>query len=324
MPVDTEDLSPVTVRVAPSAAIEIDFLLCGCTTKRTDRIEQLGLDRHARRVQAFWDGEVHQSELLVVAERVGALSGWEIASILAVTPAQLAPAAAMDLSSEPDDVRATIVRRITRLARERKLRTAYLHLIADLWELASEHVDRDAVERTVVTWNARVQDGENPAALFGERHLIHRKSVFGEAFRRELPGGRVLLTPSTICGVAGMAGHVFALPTAYSVAGPAFAADPLQANRAAAERTSSRLRVFADPTRVTILFQLARQPMTVSEIARATYLSQPTASVHVQKLRAAGLLDHRRDGARVVYSTSRERLDGVLRAAEADLTQIIS
>ena len=53
---------------------------------------------------------------------------------------------------------------------------------------------------------------------------------------------------------------------------------------------------LADPTRRRIVERLARQPLTVGEIAEQFSISKPAISRHVRVLEAAGLLNRRIDG----------------------------
>jgi ArsR family transcriptional regulator len=62
------------------------------------------------------------------------------------------------------------------------------------------------------------------------------------------------------------------------------------------------LRLFGDATRVRLAALLERDELTVAEITRVTDLPQSRVSTHLGKLREAGLLRDRRDGASTYYS----------------------
>jgi len=66
--------------------------------------------------------------------------------------------------------------------------------------------------------------------------------------------------------------------------------------------TLELFRVFGDPTRVRLVALLARQELTVAELTAVTGLAQPRVSTHLGKLKEAGILRDRRDGASTVYS----------------------
>lgn len=66
--------------------------------------------------------------------------------------------------------------------------------------------------------------------------------------------------------------------------------------------TTLRLRLFADPTRVRLLRLLEAQELTVAEVQRVTNLGQSRISTHLGKLREAGVLRDRRQGAATFYA----------------------
>jgi ArsR family transcriptional regulator, arsenate/arsenite/antimonite-responsive transcriptional repressor len=68
-------------------------------------------------------------------------------------------------------------------------------------------------------------------------------------------------------------------------------------------------KALADPTRLRILQRLAESPGTVTELIDHVDLSQPLVSWHLRRLRAAGLIDTRRNGREVICSLRREAFD---------------
>jgi ArsR family transcriptional regulator len=76
--------------------------------------------------------------------------------------------------------------------------------------------------------------------------------------------------------------------------------------RARTEQMARRLRALSDPTRLAILDHLGRGASSVTEIARAFGLSQPTVSTHVKHLREAGLVSAERRGTRLEVAVDRE------------------
>ncbi|OLB91697.1 MAG: hypothetical protein AUI15_22490 [Actinobacteria bacterium 13_2_20CM_2_66_6] len=82
------------------------------------------------------------------------------------------------------------------------------------------------------------------------------------------------------------------------------------------------MKALADPTRLTILLRLARQPASVTEIARQLKLSQPTVSAHVQVLREAGLLEERAVGRTAELSASEEGLRRLFSRTEDSLVRM--
>lgn len=81
-------------------------------------------------------------------------------------------------------------------------------------------------------------------------------------------------------------------------------------------------RGLADPSRLAILEALREGEKTVSELVAETGLSQPNASGHLACLRDCGLVASRQEGRHVYYKLADERVDDVLRGAEAILAGV--
>lgn len=80
------------------------------------------------------------------------------------------------------------------------------------------------------------------------------------------------------------------------------------------EGWSSRLRVFADATRVRLLSLLASEELTVAELSAITRLAQPRVSTHLARLKEAGLVRDRRAGVSAYYRFDEDALDSAQRA----------
>ena len=77
---------------------------------------------------------------------------------------------------------------------------------------------------------------------------------------------------------------------------------------------STRLKVFADATRVRLLTLLEREELTVAELSAITRLAQPRVSTHLAKLKEAGLVRDRRAGVSAYYRFDEAALDSAQRA----------
>ncbi|WFC43618.1 metalloregulator ArsR/SmtB family transcription factor [Pseudoxanthomonas sp. SE1] len=77
------------------------------------------------------------------------------------------------------------------------------------------------------------------------------------------------------------------------------------------EAWSTRLKVFADATRVRLLALLSREELTVAELSAITQLAQPRVSTHLAKLKDAGLVRDRRAGVSAYYRFDEDNLDTV-------------
>jgi DNA-binding transcriptional ArsR family regulator len=64
---------------------------------------------------------------------------------------------------------------------------------------------------------------------------------------------------------------------------------------------SDVFRALADPTRRAVFERLSRQEMNVSELTAGFRVSQPAISQHLSVLRAAGLIEERREGRNAYY-----------------------
>jgi SAM-dependent methyltransferase len=80
------------------------------------------------------------------------------------------------------------------------------------------------------------------------------------------------------------------------------------------EGWSSRLKVFADATRVRLLALLEREELTVAELSSITRLAQPRVSTHLARLKDAGLVRDRRAGVSAYYRFDDAALDSAQRA----------
>lgn len=70
-----------------------------------------------------------------------------------------------------------------------------------------------------------------------------------------------------------------------------------------AGRIAAGFQAFADPTRLTIAMALLeRRELCVCDLAWIVERAQNLVSHHLRVLRAAGLVDYRRDGKMVLYS----------------------
>jgi len=87
------------------------------------------------------------------------------------------------------------------------------------------------------------------------------------------------------------------------------------------EGWSSRLKVFADATRVRLLALLEGEELTVAELSAITQLAQPRVSTHLAKLKEAGLVRDRRSGVSAYYRFDDAALDPAQRALWQSISQ---
>lgn len=81
-------------------------------------------------------------------------------------------------------------------------------------------------------------------------------------------------------------------------------------------------RGFADASRLAIVEALRDRPMTVTEIAQATRLSQPNASNHLGCLHDCGLVSRQQQGRFVRYRLSDQRIATLLEQTDLLLADL--
>jgi DNA-binding transcriptional ArsR family regulator len=221
----------------------------------------------------------------------------------------------------PDDLRfpsesevnQDVVRsRLRRLQESPELRARYLALVHDVWEAARpawERVGRAAVEAAVAARRARLLEGAS----------------WLEVSHNDCECWNLLPPLATDMDEDGL---VAVVPAYYAHLGLVFAAgDVVIAGvrvdlsgaeaRARVELTARRLKTVADPTRLAILGVLASRPRTVTELALAFDLAQPTVSNHVKLLRDAGLVKRVRRGTRMDLIVERDAVTQLIEHLES-------
>lgn len=81
-------------------------------------------------------------------------------------------------------------------------------------------------------------------------------------------------------------------------------------------------RGFGDPSRARILEALRDRPRCVSDLVKATRLSQPNLSMHLACLRDCGLVRSRRNGRFIYYELADRSVAHLLQVADQVLTRI--
>jgi DNA-binding transcriptional ArsR family regulator len=323
MPLDTnlssaERTAAAGVSVRPSAPIELSALCCTCSSSKPPKVEippALG-----DRVSRFWDdGYGTLAEPVVLAWATGSLDDTAVEPFLSRLGRPVRIESPLPLETEPEDERDAICARLARLASDRRLRTRYARLMHDLWAVAGEGWAARGLPRAATvaeSWRARLGAGADALSLLPQGHHIALREPFPAMVRRAQRAGHLRITP-----VVNGHGHIVALPGLLSVAAYADAEPPEVVRRRVATEIVGRLRPLSDPTRVTILAQLAHAPAGVGELADTLHIAQPTASVHLRQLREAGLVAVRREGTRTVYSARAEDVEELLADVAERLTR---
>jgi DNA-binding transcriptional ArsR family regulator len=259
-------------------------------------------------LEAIWDDGC-LADTSILAERLGTHLSDEADTFLRdFDRAVEMDGAGLDLRSETQEVREAALARLERLRHDSALRGRYRALLLRVWDLMRpnwEETGREVVRRACADWSQRLRQGADFRELFRGRHPYFDKAQ--EPLLRERP--RIVVTPMYFVK---MGGFLLDMTTYVHVGGPASPTDAERMRRDESELIANRMKVLSDGTRVALLRDLAQEPASVMDLARRFHLAQPTVSTHVRLLREAGLLASQKDGARILYSAPRERLDRVL------------
>jgi|LSQX01.3.fsa_nt_gb ArsR family transcriptional regulator len=79
-----------------------------------------------------------------------------------------------------------------------------------------------------------------------------------------------------------------------------------------AAEVASRMKAFADPTRLTLLATISGIEVTVGDLAKLLGITQPTVSGHLRTLERAGLVKVRRKGVKAYYRADTDAVSGLL------------
>ncbi len=320
MPIDYEgrsgDAAP-ELRIGGSIAVELDYAMLAASNLlvRGDHPELVQLYASSpemeRRVRSLWEPEEAPlwgaMELAILAHRGGLLFSTDPDQLLNRLEA-LAAAVPTDLplASETEDARATILRRLERLRSSVEFRGGYAELVRDLWAVIGP------------AWRRRGWPAVE-AMVKARRELQRRSAPWQEVARPPTkplkartvglvsalpPGGVVAVIPAYFAHLTGYA--YMDLPGTVLIGIPALggAAEA----KARGEQLARQLKSIADPTRLAMLEHLSCEPSTVTELAEAFSLAQPTVSNHVKLLRDAGLVELTPRGGRRALTVRREAL----------------
>jgi len=312
------------VDVLPSAVLELSWLTyivargySSPASRAVVAIQHAAPDLRDELVAMWGDDYQCLPDTSILAQRVGALLTDEADSFLHGLPqaAQL-DGTGLELLSETPEVRQATLERLDRLRRDAGLLARYRDVLARTWELVRgewEETGREVVRRTCVEWSGELARGTRLLDMLSARHILRKPYMARLIDRRH----RVVLTPMYFASPQG--GFVIDMTGFLHVGAPAQPADADRLRRDESEVVASRLKVLADGTRLALLRHLVHEPASVMDLARRFRLAQPTVSNHVRLLRDAGLLDSTREGTRVVYSASGERVGHLL----SDTQQIL-
>jgi ArsR family transcriptional regulator, arsenate/arsenite/antimonite-responsive transcriptional repressor len=252
------------------------------------------------RVLSFWsDGAPCCAEAQVIAHHAGALSVSDFPTFRTLAEATLGSIPLdLELRSETAEDRTRILARLGALQRSARLRKSYFDLLGELWSVVAPSWESEGVatvERTASEVRRTLDRGVKWQEVVSKECEIFVEHL-PEITERFDQGYPVVLAPCAFFGKGLYLDLPGCILVGFGVHGAA------QVARAQTESVVRPLRALADPTRLAIFGYLKAGPAAVSDIADAFLLSQPTVSVHVKRLREAGLVTAERRGNRLEIS----------------------
>ncbi len=324
MPIQSERTATAGIRIAPSAAFELMWVLhnCGADHVLEGRFASTEAVRvtFGPRLRSFWaDGVRGFSEVIVLADRCGSLRDSDLESFFAgAERAAASSVATPSLLSESPAERTAIDRRLDALRADPKLRASYVSLLDEVWAAVRGEWDetgRAAVIAATRDWQKQLAEGVPFRNLLQRTRLWPGRPDIEGLADADAAEGRMVLTPGWFFGDI----HVVELD-GWMFLGRGIQPHSHDADlRHTAEHVSKTMKAFADPTRLAILMWLAQRPASVTEVSRQFKLSQPTVSAHVQLLREAGVIEDKPAGRSSLLSVREQSVREVLGGAEEAL-----
>jgi len=326
MPTLVEEQSP-GIHVAPSAVLELMWVLHFVQSGHEHEGAFAPLDPLRRRFgpqlsELRTDGLTQYStELVVLAHRSGTLLDLDLRRFFdKLDQASQARSEIPSLRSEKPAERKVVRERLERLRADSGLRKRYAELLSLVWRAVEpewQREGRSAVVAEAQRWSRALQEqGVAFKSLLGLTRLWPGRPELDEMADAAAGEGKLILNP---CWFGGKI-HLIELHGTVHVGRGIRHGEP--SYRKVAADVSASIKALADPTRLTILLRLARQPASVTEIARQLKLSQPTVSAHVQVLREAGLLEERAVGRSAELSASEDSLRRLFSRTEESLVRL--
>jgi DNA-binding transcriptional ArsR family regulator len=321
MPLAADATAPAPqVTVEVSAVVDLYAFLSGCGYERgkpRGEIDDLTL---IDRAEGFWEEgpATHMAfdELAVLAALGGFLPGGETASGFVSALPELAtrPPVALLLRTEQEETRERTLRHLQVLREDPERRARYVALVADAAEaLRPRWVANLSALHARAGWlRDRLEAGEDLTSLLPPRHIAmlpRYRGLVEEGIRL----GNLLLVPTLGPDI------VYDLPWVMLIGVRLQADDSVESARRRTARVAERLRALGDPTRLAIAAYLSKEPASVSGLARAFGLSQPTVSAHIRSLRSAGLLDSHRSGGMTDFRLAEGHLTDLFQEAQEAL-----
>jgi DNA-binding transcriptional ArsR family regulator len=316
-----DTFGPPGIAVHGSVAVELEWALASAWRLEFQRdhpsLARLysGSPSLAERVMEFWPKDAVTScggsiELIALAHHVGLLACTEPAQLLANLDKACSDAPLdLPLRSETKADQAALRNRLARLRGSAKLRSSYVRLVTDVWSglVADwEGYGRAEVEEAVTRARQRMSRSQAWREVAGPGLCTNHDDLVNELVGQLGPQGSISIVPAYFAHL----GMVADLPGTMVIG--IRAPDLRSGARGQTEGLARNLKALSDATRLAMVRSLHSSPMTVTELAKAFSLAQPTVSNHVRVLRDAGIVRHRPEGGQRKLELDTEALRDIL------------
>ena len=315
-----------SIRVAPSAALELMWVMHFGEADHEHGGPFAALDaarvRFGAELTRLRDDGMPQysTEMIVLGHRSDTLLDLDLKRFFArIGDAIADPSPLPSLRSESAEEIATTRARLERLRTDGEYRKRYVELLQEIWASVEDEWEtegRPAVVAESQRWTRALADGATFRKVLDTNRLWHGRPEVDTIADEAAGQSSLILNP---CWFGGKI-HILELDGLVYV-GRGIRQRDMSYRKVAAEISTS-IKALADPTRLAILLRLAREPASVTDLARQFDLSQPTVSAHVQVLREAGLIDERTVGRSAMLSASEEGLRRLFAGAQESLLRV--
>jgi biotin operon repressor len=308
------EVRPVSTNVeviGPSLVMDLSWCLTNCQKSQMTRPIPQQMSReligYQGRVESFWDDDMRGfAEVEVLANIADAVALSEFTTFRGRCEEALRTQNLdLDLMSETPEDKARILARLRKLRDSAELRVEYFDLLSEVWSVVAPWWEEEgvrAIGRAISEVESKLSNGSRWYEIMDSECDAFQENIAGIIGRYE-NGKPVKLVPCAFFG----SGLYFEFPE-FVIFGFGIAS----AVEEAKTRVSSMvgpLRALAEPTRLAIVEILKTGPATIKDIAETFSLSQPTISVHVKRLREAGLVIATRNGNQLEISINKKEGD---------------
>jgi hypothetical protein len=320
------EVKPVSANVeviGPSLVMDLSWCITNCQKNQVTHPIPEPLSRklieYQSRTESFWgDGMRGFAEVEVLANIAGAVALSEFMVFRGRCEEALSSQNLdLDLMSETSENATLILARLRKLRESAELRLDYFKLLSDVWSVVApwwEGEGARSIRRAVSEVENKLSNGSKWYEIMNTECSVFEGNM-PDIIGRYENGKPVKLVACAFFGK----GLYFEFPE-FILIGFGIASAVEEAKTRVTSIVGP-LRALADPTRLAIVEILKAGPVTIKDIAETFSLSQPTISVHVKRLREAGILNATRIGNQLEISINKTEADKFCDAFTAFLSR---